>query len=240
MYHDNLDLINLAESDFEGAANIFILPSDVGKFTDVLNNYSALANSRAGSFFRGGELNIDLIINKADFTYSDRNHLTPNIGNTFYHKFYGKSPMQISFQGVIIDQDNSKGKPEFMEVYTSLLRINMVAKTKIVPRIEFKKFVASCAFLGIQLSEASSSQDFIPFTANVLVFGLSLNNEDNQGPKSLDINYSMFSKEIPVAEGEQDTGTADFLRADRERTETYLASQEEEEEVILVALSEEE
>ena len=188
-----LDTRSLSNSDFEGQANIFLTSPDLERLNEVYNSFSIMEGTNLPSYFDSeGELKIDLVIKKANYSYQDHNQLVPVMGDTFYHFFYGKAPLMLNLQGVVFDLKGNSGVPDFMDVYKYLLRLSMVAKTKIIPKVRFKNTTVIGAFLSLDKAHKSRTYDHANISTKVLVFKMdyeNINNED--GPTSLSIDYSI-------------------------------------------------
>ena len=199
---------SISTSDFEGAANIFLTSSEVERLNEVYTKFSVMEHSNLPSYFPDGEMKIDMVISNASYNYKDHNQLLPVIGDTFYHFFYGKSPMTLGLQGVVFDVKGPKAITDFKDIYKYLLRISMVAKTGIIPKIMFKNCIVSGAFLSLQTSHNSETYDHATFEAKVLVFKLDYENMENEGQaSSVSINYSIDAyknRDVPAPELEVD------------------------------------
>jgi len=188
-------------SDFEGAAEIFLTSDGQSRLSEVADNFSVMDGTGIKSLFAEGKLKVDLVIHSVGFRYADHNLLIPNIGDTFYHYFYGRKPMRLNIQGVVFDFYGNRGKPDFLYAYNYLLRISMVARTGILPRIKFRKCVVGGAFLNLKFNPSSETLDHVPFTAQVLAFYMDYFNTDNEaGSESVSIDYTDAEPLISVTE----------------------------------------
>lgn len=191
------DARQISTGDFEGAASIFLRDSDFEKLKQIHSEYSIMEGNKLPDLFKEGVLDINLVINNASYNYKDYNQIFPNIGNNFYHFFYGKSPMILNLQGLVFNTEGRKGAPEFSALYKYVLRLTMVARTKIMPFIHFKNCIVGGAFLSMNKIENANILDYINFTSQVLVFRLEYFNNDNKNKTQTSITYFKNEEEGP-------------------------------------------
>ena len=157
--------------ELSGSAH-FYLPSEgyewIIKLDDELHIFSAPTRAAITS----DRINLDLIIDNTVFVYSEFDQVTPHVGDTFSHNFFGKKPVVLNVSATLMDSQLSMGKTVLMELYRWVFRASRVAKTGIVPCLVFRGCLVQGAMLGIDLREVGTQQDRITVGFSFIVLGM--------------------------------------------------------------------
>jgi len=178
----------LAENTLQGAARLFLMESDYNTLvsSSILDDFT-LSNVVAAP----GDIFIDLIITDVQYQIADFSKIEQHIGNTFSIDYFGMSPIIFSVSAKLIDTFSNNAKKSLVTLYEKVFRLSRVAKHKIVPGIQFMGCSAFGAFLNLNLSENSMTEDVINCTFDFLVFEVCYVNMENTGyTKYVEINFS--------------------------------------------------
>ncbi|MCB5270528.1 MAG: D-Ala-D-Ala carboxypeptidase family metallohydrolase [Candidatus Cloacimonetes bacterium] len=178
----------LDTADFSGMAGFLLTSED----TEVLKNTTVPARLLSTSLDAAGNILGDLLITDVTFAYTDHHHLTPYIGDYFSLHYFGKAPLVLNVQGVLLDTSSNLGKENFQSWYRHVLRLSQVALTGVAPHLCFRGYMVQGAMLGLSLSESAEGEGQVAFSFEYLVFTLKLNNPTNTalGITGVEVEYN--------------------------------------------------
>ncbi len=179
--------------DMSGAAKMFITEVD-RNFLKKNARDLGLDTQFINEVIRESYIDIDLIITSASHSESDFNRIDTYIGDSFGIHYYGRSPIMLTFGGVLLDDFGQIQKYRLTKLYQDLFRITRVARIGVVPNIEFAKCVVQGPLMNLSLAESSSAEDRINVSFNLLVANFYIFNESNAANTQSSI---VFNGNIP-------------------------------------------
>jgi len=125
-------------------------------------------------------LNIDLIVNDINFHIDENIQITNHVSDTFGIICFGKSPLRVTFGGILPDTNKTFGKQFLIDYYKNKLRLGAVARTGKIPVVKFGNYFFSGPFISMNITEKSLSEDTIVVILSMIVTAYQIQNEDGQ------------------------------------------------------------
>lgn len=122
-------------------------------------------------------LNIDLFIRNIDIRLEEHIQVTTHVGETFGIMCFGKSPLRVTFSGILADTPVNYGKLYLVDAYKNKLRLGAVARRGKIPVVVFGTHALQGPFIGMQISESSTSEDTITVVITMLLTALQIAGE---------------------------------------------------------------
>lgn len=117
-------------------------------------------------------LDIDLFIRSIDIRLEEHIQVATHVGETFGVMCFGKSPLRVTFSGILADTQVNYGKLYLVDAYKNKLRLGAVARRGKIPVVEFGAHALQGPFIGMQISESSTSEDTITVVITMLLTAL--------------------------------------------------------------------
>lgn len=180
------------KADYAGTAHIYFDPKDY----DTIQAKTAdgtISEAAASAFDSSMDYTVTsaLWIESIGFELADKSQITEYFGDTFSTIYFGREPTILMCSGHLSALSGSNTKRNFMALYRDVLRLRKVARTGIVPIIEFTGMVARGAFIDLQLERNSQTDDLYTMSFKFLVAQLMMLNASNtSGITTLDIRFS--------------------------------------------------
>lgn len=177
-YYKGLDLFY--GTDMSGAAKIYFTSDDLA----ILREREASGVIPAGlldEFVTEDRVNINLAVQSIGFEYVEIAKIEAHIGDTASAHFYGRQPIVLSVNAMLLNDYANQSKHGLAELYRHALRLTAVARSKAAPCIEFVGATAQGAFLDLSFTTTSAVEDTVNVSFSFLVFQIVWVSEDNDG-----------------------------------------------------------
>lgn len=122
-------------------------------------------------------LDIDLFIRNIDIRLEEHIQVATHVGETFGIMCFGKSPLRVTFSGILADTQVNYGKLYLVDAYKNKLRLGAVARRGKIPVVVFGTHALQGPFIGMQISESSTSEDTITVVITMLLTALQIAGE---------------------------------------------------------------
>lgn len=122
-------------------------------------------------------LDIDLFVRNIDIRLEEHIQVATHVGETFGIMCFGKSPLRVTFSGILADTQVNYGKLYLVDAYKNKLRLGAVARRGKIPVVVFGTHALQGPFIGMQISESSTSEDTITVVITMLLTALQIAGE---------------------------------------------------------------
>lgn len=119
-------------------------------------------------------LNIDLFIHNVDIRLEEHIQVSTHVGETFGIMCFGKSPLRVTFSGILADTQLNYGKLYLVDAYKNKLRLGAVARRGKIPVVVFGTHALQGPFIGMQIRESSTSEDTVTVVITMLLTALQI------------------------------------------------------------------
>jgi len=157
--------------ELSGSAH-FYLPADGYEWILDLDEHMGIFSDFTREAIKPDRIHLDLVIDTATFAYAEFEQITPHVGDSFSHHFYGKQPVVMNVSGHLVDTRQSIGKAAFMELYRWVFRASRVARTNVVPCLYINGCLFQGAMLGVNTRETGGIQDIVQVQFPFFIFAL--------------------------------------------------------------------
>ena len=179
-------------------------------FTQVCKFVLLDGDMDASNALSGKDLKLDMVTQRVTIPIGEHHKIDQHIGDTFSVHYYGRAPLVVNLQGVLIDSTDSYGKPHLIQLYRDVLRVKAVARSGIAPVVVFPGIAIQGAVTGMTITEDSETQVGILVSINMLVLRLLGNAPDNEGTKSVMYDYTIGADMLE----EREQASTDTTKAD--------------------------
>ena len=125
-------------------------------------------------------LTIDLMVRDINFNLDENIQVTNHVSDTFGIICFGKSPLRVTFAGILPDTAKTFGKQFLIDCYKNKLRLGAVARTGKVPVVKFGNYSFSGPFISMNVTEKSISEDTIVVILTMIVTAYQIQNDEGQ------------------------------------------------------------
>lgn len=178
-------------STLEGLAHFRYNSSDLATIKKLQETKKILDPQVMDAVISSDRVKLDLIISSIQFGYSDFQQLSPHLGETFTHRFFGRTPVVITITGNLLDSVASNGKYVLTHLYERLFRAVKAARYQVSPTLMFHGCAVTGPFLSMSLSEQSGMEDVIGVSIQMLALKIVMCSPLNRGrSKSCIIDFT--------------------------------------------------
>ena len=121
---------------------------------------------------------VGFILTEVQENHSEKLELVPLPGDTYASYFYGASPRQFSFSGVLLNTDQDQWRDSFEQLYEEYLRGSASSRNFNIVQIRYGGRIVSGWLLNMSQQQSSQSDLYAQFSFSVLVSRIDMLNKN--------------------------------------------------------------
>ena len=120
---------------------------------------------------------VGFILTEVQETHNEKVELVPLPGDTYASYFYGASPRQFNFNGVLLNTDQDQWRDSFEQLYEEHLRGSKSSRNFNIVQIRYGGRIVSGWLLSMSQQQSSQSDLYSQFSFSVLVSRIDMLNQ---------------------------------------------------------------
>jgi len=124
-----------------------------------------------------GKAYVGFILTEVQETHNEKVELVPLPGDTYASYFYGASPRQFNFNGVLLNTEQDKWRDSFEQLYEKYLRGSASSRNFNIVQIRYGGRIVSGWLLNMSQQQSSQSDLYAQFSFSVLVSRIDMLNK---------------------------------------------------------------